>query len=251
VAKTSLYLKLMDIPRSLIAQIAQGNCIVFLGSGPSMAAGLPSWPELLRLMIGWGEGEGVDFSDKAEIEQFLTDEKYLLAAEELVERLGDDSFRRFMRQIFGRPGLLPTPVHLLLAQIPFAAQVTTNYERLSEKGYEAAHGGLPAVFTQMDVPELSNALRSGEFYILKSHGTIDRIETVVLGRKQYRAVMHSNPAYRKFLEALFSTKTVLFIGFGLTDPDLLMTLDELQAAFEGHTGQEVYDESMEYSKQSH
>lgn len=201
-----------------------------------MAAGLPSWPQLLRLMIAWGEGDGVDFSDKPEIEQFIADEKYLLAAEELVERLGDDRFRRFMTQIFGRPGLSPTQVHLLLAQIPFAAQITTNYEMLSEKGYEATHGILPAVFTQTDVAELSGALRSGDFYILKSHGTIDRIETVVLGRKQYRAVMHGNPAYRIFLEALFSTKTVLFVGFGLTDPDLLMTLDVLQTAFHGHTG---------------
>lgn len=230
------YIDHMDIPRNLIEQIAQGNCLSFLGSGPSMAAGLPSWPQLLRLMIGWGEGEGVDFSDKAEIEQFITDGKYLLAAEELVERLGDDSFRRFMAQIFGRPGLLPTPIHLLLAQIPFAAQVTTNYEMLSEHGYEATHGVLPPVLTQTDVAELASALRSGEFYILKSHGTIDRIETMVLGRKQYRALMHGNPAYRIFLEALFSTKTVLFVGFGLTDPDLLMTLDVLQSAFQGHTG---------------
>lgn len=226
----------MDIPQNLTEQIAQGNCVSFLGSGPSLAAGLPSWPRLLRLMIVWGEGEGVDFSDKAEIERFITDGSYLVAAEELVDRLGDDSFRRFMVHIFGSPGLLPTQVHLLLAQIPFAAQVTTNYEILSEKGYEATHGILPTMFTQTDVPQLSTALRSGEFYILKSHGTIDRIETIVLGRKQYRSVMHGNPAYRIFLETLFSTKTVLFVGFGLTDPDLLMTLDVLQAAFHGHTG---------------
>lgn len=226
----------MDIPRNLIEQIAHGNCLSFLGSGPSIAAGLPSWPQLLHLMIGWGDREGVDFSDKAEIEQFIADGKYLLAAEELVERLGDDRFRRFMIQIFDRPGLSPTKVHLLLTKIPFVAQVTTNYDKLSEKGYETNHGILPAVFTQTDVAQLSGALRSGEFYILKSHGTIDRIETLVLGRKQYRAVMHGNPAYRIFLEALFSTKTVLFVGFGLTDPDLLMTLDVLQTAFHGHTG---------------
>lgn len=45
----------MNIPQDLIEQIALGNCLVFLGSGPSMAAGLPNWPQLLQQMMSWGK----------------------------------------------------------------------------------------------------------------------------------------------------------------------------------------------------
>jgi len=69
---------------------------------------------------------------------------------------------------------------------------------------------------------LEQALRSDDFYVLKVHGTIDQIDTIILGRSDYREVMHRSPAYQHHLATLFSTKTILFLGFGLTDPDLLM-----------------------------
>lgn len=101
--------------------------------------------------------------------------------------MGDEKFRRFMSEVFRRPGLLPTEVHKLLAQIPFAGQLTTNYDKLSESGHIVARQGeIPHVLTHADV---SAALRSGEYYILKTHGTIDHIETVVLSRSQYRSLM--------------------------------------------------------------
>lgn len=227
----------IDIPTDLIDQIVRGNCVAFVGSGLSRAVGLPVWPELLRQMVVWGESHGVSLPDRDELKRLIDREEYLLAAEELIEHLGNERFRRFTSEIFRKPGLRPTDVHLLLTQIPFSAVLTTNYDKLIESGYIVAREGeCPHVFTQEDTPELSAALRSGEFYILKTHGTADRIETIVLGRRHYRDLMFSKPAYRKFLDTLFSSKTILFLGFGLKDPDLLLRLDELQAAFAGYTG---------------
>lgn len=151
----------MNIPANLIEQIAKENCVLFLGSGPSMAAGLPSWSQLLSQMIVWGEKQGIHFADKPEIERLINHEKFLLAAEELVERLGDTQFHRFMTETFDDSDLRPTEVHLLVAQIPFAAQVTTNYDPLSERGYEAIHNRVLLTFTQTDVAALSEALRAG------------------------------------------------------------------------------------------
>jgi len=227
----------MDIPKDLTEQLSRGNCVAFIGSGLSVASGLPTWPDLLRQMMRWSEAYGVVLQDRADIEALIADNEFLLAADELVQQMGNEKFHRFISEVFRRPGLKPNEAHLLVTEIPFSGILTTNYDKLLESAYVMTHNGEhPHVFTQMDVAELSGSLRSGEFYILKTHGTADRIETVVLGKNQYRSLMHSNPSYQKVLDTLFSSKTILFIGFGLNDPDLLLHLDELQAAFAGYTG---------------
>jgi hypothetical protein len=225
-----------DVPKELVDQIARDNCVVFVGAGLSQGTGLPGWPALLRQMLDWSEDHGVELADRAELEGYIKDGDLRLVAEEMRERLGKDDFRRFMAEVFRKPGLQPTVVHKLLPEIPFTAALTSNYDTLLESAYTLARGTIPHVFTHTDHPELSAALRSCEFYVLKVHGTVDRIQTVVLGRSDYRKVMHANPTYRQCLTVLFSVKTVLFLGFGLTDPDLLLLLEELRGRFRDYTG---------------
>jgi hypothetical protein len=227
----------MNVPKELVDQIARCQCVVFVGAGLSQGAGLPGWPELLQQMLDWSEKRGVDMADRTELESYIEDGDLLLVAEEMHERLGKDNFRSFMAEVFRRPGLKPSDTHMLLPEIPFTAALTSNYDTLLESAYTLTQRGTaPHVFTHSDYPELAAALRSGEFYVLKVHGTIDRIQTIVLGRSDYREVMYANPAYRQHLAVLFSVKTVLFLGFGLTDPDLLSLLEELRIAFRDHTG---------------
>src|ERR1043165_2855806 len=145
----------MDIPSNLLQKIATGDCVVYVGAGLSRGAGLPDWPQLLKQMISWGEVNGVDLPHKADIENAINERKFLLAAEELTERFGDEKFRLFMSEVFRRAGLKPTLAHELLTQIPFAACLTSNYDKLLETAYILAGGGaLLHVFSQRDVPEL-------------------------------------------------------------------------------------------------
>jgi hypothetical protein len=96
------------IPKELSDQIARGNCVIFLGAGPSQGAGLPGWPLLLRQMLEWAQAHGVNISDRAELEEYIENDELLLAAQELQEQMGVENFRRFMAEIFRRPGLKPT-----------------------------------------------------------------------------------------------------------------------------------------------
>ncbi len=229
----------MEIPKELIERIADGSVTVFIGAGLSQGAGLPGWPRLLEQMMAWGKENHVVFSeaDEKELKTSIRKGELLWVADELRERLGKTAFHQFMLEIFQQSKPQPTDAHRLLPAIPFSSVLTTNYDRLLEKVYEDSYKDASFhSFTHRDYPELAMAIRRGEFYLLKLHGTIDRIETIVLGSSDYREVMYENKAYRQFLKTLFSTKTILFLGFGLTDPDFNFLLEELKTTFNDYIG---------------
>ncbi|HJT28880.1 MAG TPA: SIR2 family protein [Pyrinomonadaceae bacterium] len=225
----------MNIPRELVEQIVANNGIVFAGAGLSQGSGLPGWTTLLGQMIDWGQEQGIALADRDELEGYIANGDLLLVAEELRERFGRTDFHRFMLDTFTPLKCTPTDTHRILPKIPFAAALTSNYDSLLESAYTLEQGSSPRTFTYAEYPELSMMLRRNDFYLLKVHGTIDRIQSIVLGTLDYREIVYSNQAYRQHLAALFSTRTILFLGFSLTDPDLLLFLDNLRASFKGYT----------------
>ena len=223
------------IPTELVAQIADGRAALFVGAGLSQGAGLPGWPQLLREMLTHLEKRDGIQPDQQDLLTAIQQGDLLAIAETLRERLRDDEFRRFLQDRIQGTRPKPTQAHRLLQRIPFGVQVTTNYDGLLEGAYALEHDGATLhTFTHQDVPELGAATRSGE-YLLKLHGDINRIDSVVLGTTDYRRIMQANPACRTHLTTLFTTRTVLFLGYGLADPDLMLVLDALREHFRDHT----------------
>jgi len=220
-----------NLPTALIDQIVRGNCVAFVGAGPSVGAGFPDWRSLLLSMHQYAVEEGVDLPDPAIINDCIATGDLLLAADELRDRIGADRFRRFINSVFRKPAVSPTALHLELVRMPFAAVITTNYDTLLEAAYTILQKHTPLTFCHNAYPELAAALRSGEYYILKLHGSVDDIDSIILGRSDYRHIMMEAPALYAYLTSLFSTKTVLFIGYSLTDPDLLLLIDTLRSAY--------------------
>jgi formylglycine-generating enzyme required for sulfatase activity len=86
----------------------------------------------------------------------------------------------------------------------------------------------------LDYSELGGLSRSHRFATLKVHGDVDRCESIVLGQADYRNAMFAT--FSVFLTALFTTRTVLFVGCSLTDPDVLRFLEELKFQLKGYLG---------------
>src|SRR6185369_4160848 len=53
----------------------------------------------------------------------------------------------------------------------------------------------------------------------------------VLGSRDYQDLLFRTPGYRQFLETLFASYTVLFVGFGGSDPNLEGVLDRLASIY--------------------
>jgi hypothetical protein len=224
------------IPDKLIAEVSQRNAVVFIGAGLSAGLGLPGWPQLIQQMINWCPGQGINLPNKAEIEHLLNVRKNLpAAAAALRARMGSNKYRQFLEEVFLRPDLKPTEVHKILSRIPFAGVITTNYDALIEAGYKEVHPGETfPIFTHVDHEYLGTVLNTKKYFVLKAHGTIDRPETIILDSKDYSRLIHKSQGYRTFLRALFLDRTVLFLGFSMTDRELLLLLEGLNEIFEGH-----------------
>lgn len=228
--------KEINVPIELIEKLKENRCVAFIGAGLSMGAGLPDWYGLMDRMIIWGEKKSISLPEKSELKDLLNTEQYPLLAEILIESLGIPRYQEFLKEVFRDAKLKPTETHSLLPQILFSAVLTSNYDKLIEGAYTAFNKGVqPPLFTQLDTAELATSLQSNSFYILKTHGDIDRVNSIVLGRKQYRELLYNNTAYKLHMQQVLSSKTILFLGFGLTDPDLFSVLDELSVAFKGNT----------------
>src|SRR5947209_6495936 len=224
------------IPDPLVAHIARQNSIAFVGAGLSAGLGLPSWPQLIRQMIDWCESHGISLPNKADIEHLLNVKTDLLAAANALRaKMGDDKYHQFFGEVFLRPNLKPTEVHKLLAKLPFVGAATTNYDPLLEGGYREIHPGESFdVFTHADHKQLGTALNAKRYFVLKAHATIERPDTIVLDTKDYGGLIYASKGYRTFLHAMFLQRTILFLGFSMTDPDLLALLRELKVIFKGH-----------------
>jgi hypothetical protein len=224
------------IPNGLVKAIQSGDGVLFVGAGLSVGAGLPQWKALLQQMIVWCTEHRVNLRGHMQgLRRSIQRGELIDAAQTLRERMGDQRFYEFVVEVFRRPELTPTENHLLLPALSFSAVLTSNFDKLIEDAY-ARLGHPPRVYTQRDTAALANLHRDKEFYVLKVHGDVDRVDTIVLGQRDFRQALFSNNAFKNFFGALRQTKTLLFIGFSLDDPDVTLRFDELAEAFKDYGG---------------
>jgi len=227
------------VPAKIIDALKSRKCILFAGSGLSAQVSrsdgrpLPTWREFLIELLKWAEDEKIRFwGEPRDIEKIIEKNNLLMAAQELQERVGTERIGEFLNSVFGDKSVRPSSTHRILPHIPFRGILTTNYDSLIEGAYTIENEGkIPPIFTQEDLLSRPSPLRRSDFFIFKLHGHFDRPQTVVLGSRDYQNLFFRTPGYRHFLETLFSTHTVIFVGFSAEDPDVNNALDRLSSIY--------------------
>jgi hypothetical protein len=124
-------------------------------------------------------------------------------------------------------------VHRLAVRLPFAAWITTNYDKLLERAYAEERGGLPKTLTNLDTAALGQLLFDSAPFVLKAHGDLDRPESLVFTSRDYRDHIHANTAFSTAFSAVLLTHSLLFVGYSLSDPDFSLLLDRQLLTFQG------------------
>ena len=84
-----------------------------------------------------------------------------------------------------------------------------------------------------DSKGLNSAWDRKDAFLVRLCGSADDPATLVLTNKDRKPLVLPDSRYQKFLRATFS-RTVLFTGFEMSDPDLIELLEDVSRGFNGH-----------------
>lgn len=219
---------------SLRRAVTSGDAVVFAGAGISRAEGVLGWQEIAKSIV---EDKLVNYFPPGELEQILRETNPYDIMELYAQIRGRTDFIAELRELLNEPTPSPSAleIHCALIQLPLPFLVTTNWDSL----FRQASRSLPA-------PELTPVYNDTTFLqyygrqsplLLKPHGDLSALNPVVTLKDLYTHEK-DNPVLAGFVRDLFLTKTLLFIGYGLEDPDFRRYFfrysDELQAIRKSH-----------------
>jgi hypothetical protein len=213
------------LPDTLIENLRAGLCVPWCGAGVSLASGMPSWSQLVESIIDTCTSNGLDAAGTAELKSLAQRGNLDDVVDFARGFLGEGEYRQFLSRLFGGSSH-PNEIHTSLMDLPVPAVFTTNYDRLLEQALIAKSGVLPNVYTSHDGTMLWRQFATRQFFVLKVHGDIVRPDTVVLSSRDYSKHIFGNLAFMSFLQRIFVSTSILFIGTALADQYLRRLLEE-------------------------
>jgi nucleotide-binding universal stress UspA family protein len=189
-------------------------------------------------MIDWCIEHRVQLrGEPSELREVLGRGRLLVVAQELQQSLGSQ-LNTCLSAILHSGRTKPSEAHRLVAKIDWVAALTSNYDGLIEGAYSLESGGIvPPVFSPDGIGQALDCLRNNRFFVFKVHGDVNLPGSIVLSNRDYARLLYLSPGYRSFLETVFATYTVLFVGVGGSDPDLDGVVDRLSTIYERGIGQ--------------
>ncbi|TDD57341.1 hypothetical protein E1263_24220 [Kribbella antibiotica] len=220
-------------PEHLGSVLARPDTIVFVGSGVSIWSGMPSWGSLLE-----GLAEHLDRNGYSSelIRRELAGGDYLLAASYGFDGLTEMDRCVFLRSVLLDSEAVPSELHRAIAGLGSRCFVTTNYDRLLERGLsEYRPGEYYEVVTPLQQLEVASIVQArSERFVFKPHGDLGSCDSIVLTREDYREFHSQRRHVFEAMRTLLLSRPVVFIGFGLKDPAFLLIRDSIYSAFGGN-----------------
>jgi SIR2-like protein len=218
VSKPPALREVPDLPDEIVHAGPSGDLILFVGAGMSMLLDLPSWSGLARKTLEYLQHRGwLDFSEIEQLEA-LSPRTQLSIAKLIAGENGEalDLGKYFKGPVEG------TSIYKTLNDIGCAC-VTTNYdELLAPRFLETKDGSTTAkpIVRIFDREQFFPRHLDNPSAVVHLHGCISDPAGMVVTTKEYlEHYDHRN--LQHFLGDLFARKTVLFLGYGLEENELL------------------------------
>jgi energy-coupling factor transporter ATP-binding protein EcfA2 len=204
-------------PQDVVDACLRNECIAFVGSGISARAGLPTWRGFVEGLVEEAVTQGLMSRDAA-----LHQRAAMKVGE--INAVADNVTSAFSQKreallAYYRAACTPADgvqpaIFAQLRKIPFAGILTTNYDDLLSQA-NADIGSLQRL-TPRDSEQLLAMLSSGDQrFLLKLYGNLDQSDSVIFSPSDYQDLVRSNVAFSRFIEGLFFSRTMLFLGTSL------------------------------------
>ncbi|MBN1657327.1 MAG: SIR2 family protein [Anaerolineae bacterium] len=185
----------------LLQEMSAGNAVLFCGAGVSHGR-YPTWNQLVR-EVADEAGLPADNADHLDLLQWY------------VEARGRAALEKHLVELFDAPAE-PTELQRTLVRFPWDVIFTTNYDRLLERAFQEQGREVDVVVEDTQVGRVTERSRTT---LVKMHGCVSQPHTMIATREDYDAYDLDHPATITYLQSLLSTRTFLFVGFSLRDPN--------------------------------
>lgn len=221
----------------LITSYREKNVILFVGAGISKNLGLPTWSELINRIA---EELGYD----PEIYKTFGN-SWALAEYYRVKTGSIGPLRSWMDTNWHSANidLNGSEIHKLIANSKFPMVYTTNYDRWLEKSYELYEKKYTKIAGVSDIAKI----KDGVTQIIKFHGDFDNDDTIVLDESSYYERLEFETPLDIKLRSDVLGKSVLFIGYSLTDVNLRFLFYKLAKLWKSNNGGGVQPKSYVFT----
>jgi hypothetical protein len=206
-----------DPPTDLIDACLAGDCVLYAGAGLSAAADYPTWVPFIGQLLDWAAGAGVLEPDETrKLKAALDAGEVDLVADAIirsVHRGGRDAdLESFLVSVFDREGKPLPERYRRLEKLGLSAALTTTFDTLLEQTFSRSPD---SALTPRDTEQLLGALSTKDFFIGKLYGRLTDPTSVMLSPSQYDEAVARNAGFGQFMESLFVSRTLLFLGCSL------------------------------------
>lgn len=201
-----------EIFKKVVEASQKNNLTFFVGAGVSKLSNAPKWSELIDSLcaeLGHGKKDYYSSEDYLRIPQM-----YYYSVNENLDR-----YYSFVDKCFDCSNLQPNLVHKMLFDLSPSSFITTNFDDLLEKSSIQNCLSYKSIACDKEVSEIH-----GDKYILKIHGDLQH-RNIVLKEEDYLNYSENFKLIETLLKSIFSTNTVVMIGYGLNDYNIKLIIN--------------------------
>ena len=218
-----------------IEAVARRRAIVVLGAGSSLhstpAPGSTRPPDWKTFLLS--AADKLEGGPKREAKRLVAASEYLSACEIIKTYLGAD-WPGAVDAAFGHQRLEPGELHTEIYGLDLPIVMTTNFDKVYQSAATRLSSSTIKVKTYRDSDLALLAKGSAASRVLlKTHGSIDDIGSMIFTRSDYVRLRNEFPLFQRVMSSLAVTNTLIFVGCGLRDPDLVLMLEDLAATTKG------------------
>lgn len=223
-------------PENLVDAVARRKCVLFLGAGISANSQNEegkhpaTWEAFLRGILEKRPEKLA--AHKTVIGRLLAEKDYLMACEVIVDVIGETAFGDLAADEFRRPRYKPSDIHNEIYLLDSRIVITPNIDKIYEQ-YAMWASDSSIVVKSYHEDDIAKYLRTSDYLIIRAHGYVDDTPNLIFTHKQYSSARCKYSAFYKLLDALILTHTFIFLGCGINDPDIRLTLENSNFLYPG------------------